>query len=128
MRDGNGATLGGRILLALLTLYALAMIAPDFIRIVRPLGSFGLATNADGLIYDVQGPFATDEEFAGVAGGPASRRPARPRRHALRPRSTPNALRHQSRPVGRRHLRPARPRGDAARSSRRPIARLARWR
>ncbi len=62
MVHSNGARLGGRILLALLTLYALAMIAPDFLRIVRPLGSFGLATNADGLIYDVQGPFETEEQ------------------------------------------------------------------
>ncbi|MBV8105464.1 MAG: hypothetical protein JO223_12745 [Hyphomicrobiales bacterium] len=62
MDDGNGASLGGRILLALLTLYALAMIAPDLIRIVRPLGAFGLATNADGLIYDVRAQFGHDED------------------------------------------------------------------
>jgi hypothetical protein len=62
MREGNGASLGGRILLALLTLYALAMIVPDFVRLVRPLGAFGMASNADGLIYDVRGQFATDEE------------------------------------------------------------------
>ena len=58
MRDRNGGTLGGRILLALLTLYALAMIVPEFHRLVQPLGSFGMATNADGLIYDVQGQFS----------------------------------------------------------------------
>src|SRR6516225_939240 len=51
----------GRALLVLLTIYALAMIAPDLLRIVRPLGSFGLSTNGDGLIYDVQGPFASEE-------------------------------------------------------------------
>ena len=62
MRDGDGATPGGRILLALLTLYALTMIAPDLIRIVRPLGAFGMATNADGLIYDVRGQFFADED------------------------------------------------------------------
>ncbi len=62
MSERNGPRLGGRILLALLTFYALAMIAPDFARLARPLGSFGLATNADGLIYDVQSPFATKEE------------------------------------------------------------------
>ncbi len=62
MRDGNGATLGGRILLALLTLYALTMIAPDLYRLVRPLGAFGLATNADGLIYDVRAQFAANED------------------------------------------------------------------
>jgi hypothetical protein len=58
MSGQNPRRLIGRAVLALLTLYALAMIVPDFVRIVRPLGSFGLATNADGLIYDVQGPFA----------------------------------------------------------------------
>ena len=45
-----------------LTLYALAMIAPDFLRVARPLGSFGLSADGDGLIYDVQGPFATEED------------------------------------------------------------------
>ncbi len=53
MGDRNGASFGGRIALVLLTFYALAMIAPDFLRVVRPLGSFGLAANGDGLIYDV---------------------------------------------------------------------------
>ena len=37
------------------------MIVPDFFRMVQPLGSFGLATNADGLVYDVQGPFETED-------------------------------------------------------------------
>ena len=59
MGDRNGASFGGRIALVLLTFYALAMIAPDFLRVVRPLGSFGLAADGDGLIYDVQGPFAS---------------------------------------------------------------------
>src|SRR6202167_591758 len=62
MSERKSTKLGRRVLLALLTLYALAMILPDFARIVRPLGSFGLTTNADGLIYDVQGPFAAEEE------------------------------------------------------------------
>jgi hypothetical protein len=62
MSERKSTKLGRRVLLALLTLYALAMILPDFARIVRPLGSFGLKTNADGLIYDVQGPFAAEEE------------------------------------------------------------------
>ena len=125
MDDGNGASLGGRILLALLTLYALAMIAPDLIRIVRPLGAFGLATNADGLIYDVRGSIRRRRGFARVAGGPASRRSPRHCGDALRP-DRHRDLRHQSRALGRVHLRPAGPRGDAAARSRRPIARLAR--
>ncbi len=62
MSDQNARGLAGRAILALLTLYALAMIVPDFLRIARPLASFGLATNADGLVYDVQGPFAQEEE------------------------------------------------------------------
>jgi len=62
MADRNGASLFGRVALVLLTIYALAMVAPDFLRVVRPLGSLGLATNGDGLIYDVQGPFASEED------------------------------------------------------------------
>ena len=60
--ERGGASLLGRAVLILLTVYALAMVAPDLVRIVRPLGSFGLATNGDGTIYDVQGPFATEED------------------------------------------------------------------
>jgi hypothetical protein len=60
---GRGsASLFGRVALIILTFYALAMVTPDFIRVFRPLGSFGLETNGDGLIYDVQGPFASEEE------------------------------------------------------------------
>ena len=58
-----GTGVGGRILLALLTLYAIAIIAPDFCRIGHPLGSFGLNSNGDGLIYDVQGPFVGETEL-----------------------------------------------------------------
>ena len=61
MRRGRSwGGLGGRILVVLLALYALAMIVPDLSRIAHPLGSFGLASNDDGLIYDVRGPFATE--------------------------------------------------------------------
>jgi hypothetical protein len=62
MGERGGASRFGRAVLILLTVYALAMVAPDLLRIVRPLGSFGLATNGDGTIYDVQGPFATEED------------------------------------------------------------------
>ena len=62
MSERRRQGLGGRVLLALLTLYALALLAPDFARLARPLGSFGVAANADGLIYDVQKPFATKED------------------------------------------------------------------
>jgi hypothetical protein len=47
----------GRALLTALTLWALAMIIPDFYRLYQPLGSFGFYANNDGIITDVQGPF-----------------------------------------------------------------------
>ena len=62
MGERKGASLFGRVVLLLLTVYALAMIAPDLRRIVRPLGSFGLAMNGDGLIYDVRGPFESERD------------------------------------------------------------------
>jgi hypothetical protein len=46
-----------RILLIVLTLWGLALIVPDLIRVVQPLGSLGFSANNDGLIYDVDGPF-----------------------------------------------------------------------
>jgi hypothetical protein len=60
--DRNAAGLGGRIALVLLTLYALAMVAPDVLRVARPLSSFGINADGDGVVYDVQGPFATEED------------------------------------------------------------------
>jgi len=62
MGERGSTRLTGRIVLVLLTFYALAMIAPDLLRIARPLASFGLTSNADGLIYDVQSPFAAEED------------------------------------------------------------------
>lgn len=49
--------IAGRALLTALTLWALAMIIPDFYRLYQPLGSFGFYANNDGIITDVQGPF-----------------------------------------------------------------------
>lgn len=46
-----------RLLFLGLLIWALAMILPDFARVVRPLGSFGFYADSDGLIYDVSGPF-----------------------------------------------------------------------
>jgi hypothetical protein len=69
MSQETGQSILGRALLALLTLYALAMIVPDFARIVRPLASFGMAANADGVIYDVQGPFLTEDESPAFRAG-----------------------------------------------------------
>ena len=61
MNDTVARSGTGRAILALLTIYALAMIVPDFLRIARPLGSWGVATNGDELVYDVQGPFPTED-------------------------------------------------------------------
>jgi hypothetical protein len=52
-------SLAGRGLLVLLAAWALLLVGPDLIRLVRPLGSLGFAADNDGLIYDVQGPFPT---------------------------------------------------------------------
>ncbi len=38
------------------------MIVPDLLRVVRPLGSFGLAMDGDGRIYDVRGPFESEHD------------------------------------------------------------------
>ena len=46
-----------RIVLITLLLWGLAMIVPDLIRVIHPLGSFGFYANNDGLICDVTGPF-----------------------------------------------------------------------
>src|SRR5271169_2633013 len=62
MSDRKGASLLGRVALLLLAVYALAMIVPDLLRVVRPLGSFGLAMDGDGRIYDVQGPFEAERD------------------------------------------------------------------
>jgi hypothetical protein len=62
MDHRNGASLIGRVALVALTIYALAMVAPDLLRLAAPLSSFGLAADANGLIYDVQGPFYAEEE------------------------------------------------------------------
>ena len=62
MGDRNAARLGGRIMLVLLTLYALAMIAPDVLRVAASARFVRLTADGDGLIYDVQGPFASEED------------------------------------------------------------------
>ena len=47
----------GRVLLVALTLWGLAMIVPDLVRVARPLASIGLFANGDGWIADVTDPF-----------------------------------------------------------------------
>ena len=61
-----------RILVILLALWGLAMIAPDLVRVVHPLGSFGFYADNDGLIYSVSGPFA-DEAVVARMRRPGSR-------------------------------------------------------
>lgn len=41
-----------RLLLIALTLWGLAMIVPDLLRVAQPLGSLGFFANNDGLIYE----------------------------------------------------------------------------
>src|SRR5262245_10769239 len=59
----------GRALLAALTLWALAMIVPDFYRVYQPLGSFGFYANNDGIITDVQGPFLAQTDSPAFQAG-----------------------------------------------------------
>lgn len=49
--------IAGHTLLMTLTLWALAMVVPDFYRLYQPLGSFGFYANNDGIITNVQWPF-----------------------------------------------------------------------
>jgi hypothetical protein len=51
-----------RLLLIALMLWGIFMVAPDLLRIVTPLSSFGFYANNDGLIYDVEGPFNHESE------------------------------------------------------------------
>ena len=53
---------GGRVVLIVLTIWALAMVIPDLYRLARPLGSFGLTANGDGLITDVRGLFLDEAD------------------------------------------------------------------
>ena len=59
----------GRTFLVALTLWALAMIVPDFYRVYQPLGSFGFYANNDGIITDVQGPFLKQTDSPAFQGG-----------------------------------------------------------
>ena len=51
-----------RILLIVLLAWALAMIVPDVLRVVQPLGSFGFYADNDGVIYDITGPFDAESD------------------------------------------------------------------
>jgi hypothetical protein len=58
-----------RVLFLLLLAWGLAMIVPDFVRVVRPLGSFGFYADSDGLIYDVSGPFVAQGQSPAAKAG-----------------------------------------------------------
>ena len=51
-----------RLLLIVLLAWALAMIVPDVLRVVQPLGSFGFYADNDGMIYDITGPFDAESD------------------------------------------------------------------
>jgi hypothetical protein len=61
--------IAGRVLLAALTFWALAMIVPDFYRLYQPLGSFGFYANNDGVITDIQGPFPHETDSPAFQAG-----------------------------------------------------------
>src|SRR5215472_4222916 len=61
--------IGGRALLVALTLWALAMVIPDFYRLYKPLGSFGFYANNEGIITDVQGPFLQEADSPAYRAG-----------------------------------------------------------
>ncbi len=63
MRDRQTGGLADRIVVIVLTAWALLMIVPDLYRVIDPLASAGFAADNDGRIYDVRGPFRTDEDL-----------------------------------------------------------------
>jgi hypothetical protein len=75
----------GRSLLIALTLWGLAMILPDLVRVAQPLATIGLFADGDGLITDVTDPFPDDTASPAWRAG-IRIRPARPSSHALQAR------------------------------------------
>jgi hypothetical protein len=65
-RRGNVAS---RVLLFVLTFWALAMIAPGLYRVIVPLAAFGFSADNSGLIRDVTGPFQTASESPAATAG-----------------------------------------------------------
>jgi hypothetical protein len=58
-----------RWILVVLAAWGVVMIVPDVYRVFRPLASFGLVANNDGVIVNVTGPFANPSQSpAAVAG------------------------------------------------------------
>jgi hypothetical protein len=56
----DGLTMAGKVLVAVLTLWALVVVMPDALRIVQPLGTLGFSADNDGIVYGVDdaGPAA----------------------------------------------------------------------
>jgi hypothetical protein len=63
------ASRGSRLILLVLTVWALAMILPALYRLGAPLAAFGVTANNDGVIIDVVAPFATAEESPAARAG-----------------------------------------------------------
>jgi len=58
--EAGRLTTPGKVLVVLLTLWALVVVMPDALRIIRPLGTLGFSADNDGAIYSVDdgGPAA----------------------------------------------------------------------
>lgn len=68
-KEAGDLSLLARLLLCLLTLWALAMIVPGLQRVFDSLSSFGLSANNDGIVTDVVTPFRSAAESpAAIAG------------------------------------------------------------
>jgi hypothetical protein len=62
-------SLGARLVLIVLTLWALAMIVPGLQRVFDSLDSFGLAVDNDGIVTGVLAPFASQNDSPAAAAG-----------------------------------------------------------
>src|SRR5580704_18636885 len=58
-----------RLLLILLTLWALAVIVPGLQRVIDSIGSFGLSADNDGFVTDVVSPFPSAANSPAAAAG-----------------------------------------------------------
>src|ERR1700677_4309971 len=67
--NGGSWTGAGRLLLGVLTLWALAMIVPGLQRVFDSLSSFGLSVDNDGMVTDVLTPFRSAAESPAAASG-----------------------------------------------------------
>jgi hypothetical protein len=67
--DGASRIGAGRVLLVVLSLWALAMIVPGLQRVFDSLGSLGLSVDNDGIVTDVVAPFRADADSPAAAAG-----------------------------------------------------------